>query len=372
MVKRLGLVLPLLFVVGALPIHSSRAKATNCGVWTVASPTTSVSKPYARLFGVAVVSAGDVWVAGTNGGTYTGRPLLEHWNGTAWRTANVSGLRNQPGIFYSVSAVSSRDVWAVGAYQGDLSALAAHWNGTSWKAVAVPKPDPYEGALYKLWASSSKSVWASGSWSEYDGLVMHWNGSKWSLSDEEGSTQGFGDISGSGDHDVWAVGPISAVHWNGKAWARVPTGSLDARVVADIAKTDTWLFGVAGNKLRAEFAHWNGKLISTSAAPDQGKYQPQVLALYAAGNADVWAAGASGPDPFRPPFYSPTKASGRYSSLIEHWNGKAWSVVAGSVQHAGFSAIAGAKPGDVWAVGEVDAKGNPHPLAEHYLACPPA
>ncbi len=101
---------------------------------------------------------------------------------------------------------------------------------------------------------------------------------------------------------VWAVGTSSlgnplAVRWDGRAWTRVPTPGGD-------------------------------RLTSPSGGSLNG-----VAALSA---RDAWAVGA-----------------GMYNkALIEHWDGRAWTLVySPALESIGLDAVAATSPGNAWAVG---------------------
>lgn len=63
-------------------------------------------------------------------------PLILHWNGTAWRRIKVPAPANG-GMLLGVDAVSGHNAWAVGCTRtfGSVKArpLVLHWNGTAWK-----------------------------------------------------------------------------------------------------------------------------------------------------------------------------------------------------------------------------------------------
>src|ERR1700692_3270935 len=97
-----ALALLLIFVVGLTLLGSTSAKTyaasrffgpstklsvkASCGPWSVV-PSANVPSYSNVLYGVAAVSASNVWAVGyyqNNSGT-TGPSLIEHWNGSKWR-----------------------------------------------------------------------------------------------------------------------------------------------------------------------------------------------------------------------------------------------------------------------------------------------
>ena len=80
------------------------------------------------LFGVATVSARDLWAVGS---TDASDPMTVHWNGSAW-TAKALPLGNgqpgdPPGGFNAVAALSAHDVWAAGVNAGEPPGGALEW-----------------------------------------------------------------------------------------------------------------------------------------------------------------------------------------------------------------------------------------------------
>src|SRR5439155_753020 len=138
-----------------------------------------------HIMGVAAISANDVWAVGYYSNGRTEQTLIEHWNGSSW---SVVLSPNPPGTsyaeLYGVAAVSANDVWAVGEYGGGT--LVEHWNGSSWNTM--PSPNPHIGTadhkLKGVAAVSASDVWAVGNYNSgtaYQTLVEHWNGSNWSV-----------------------------------------------------------------------------------------------------------------------------------------------------------------------------------------------
>ncbi|TDD21537.1 hypothetical protein E1287_40510 [Actinomadura sp. KC06] len=136
----------------------------------------------------------DVWVfgysrAGAGVGTW-------HFDGSRWRQADVGDLLLERG-----SAVSARDIWAVGATRstGCGDRTVAHYDGRRWRSVpvgdALPPdiPQPDEGGPYQcvhlrdVLATSRHDVWVTGNLYRSDGteqheerpVLAHWDGRTW-------------------------------------------------------------------------------------------------------------------------------------------------------------------------------------------------
>lgn len=346
-------VLGMLLALGASP-----ATAAGVPVWgTVDSPNQSDLQN--NLAGVKAFSFSDVWVVGEwNPGvppTETGRrTLTEHWDGSTFSIV-PSPNADWPGVDKStlegVSGVSSRDVWAVG-YAQDFGSfksttLTEHWDGTAWRLVPSPNPagDPLPNGLTSVAAVSSTDVWAVGAAGfPQKSLILRWNGSVWTVVPNacqaplqsvtairgttvdlwavgSATTCRFGtlgwsvvpspqpppeeayllqDVSGTSRNDVWAVGfrqipngehPTVAPlveHWDGRQWSlnvNIPAQTLYG--VKAIAPNDAWAVGTDG--ARQIILHWDGS--SWSAVPTPSPGGGRLLEIDASGPADLWAAG---------------------------------------------------------------------------------
>ena len=163
----------------------------------------------------------------------------------------------------------------------------------------------------------------------------------WTVVTPPASTAG-AELTGSyalSDTDAWVVGgpanasaaPV-ALNWNGTAWSSVPTptpsGSTPDWVFKSVAASsasDAWAVGeqVAGTKIHDSlYEHWNGTAWSVVAGHNEG-----IL------NAVL--------------DFSPTNAWAFADFSVLHWNGTAWSVVSGALPALAVSADG---PGDIWGV----------------------
>ena len=90
--------------------------------------------------------------------------------------------------------------------------------------------------------------------------------------------------------------------------------------VAAVSTNDVWAVGYHGdpyyNPIQTLIEHWNGTAWSVVASPNEGTNNNELHGVAAVSPNDVWAVG----------FY--TDSSGAHGqTLVEHWNGSAWSVV---------------------------------------------
>jgi hypothetical protein len=175
------------------------------------------------LYGVAAVSTSNIWAVGEHWGSAGGcvKTLVEHWNGTGWsRVPSPSPGSIFSGLF-GVAALTANNVWAVGWDQSIFSSgaeskqtLVEHWDGTTWTAVPSPNPSPALSKLFGVTAVTAHNAWAVGEYTysatvPAQTLIEHWNGTNWSTVPSPSPGQYANTLSSvaavSAD-DIWAVG----------------------------------------------------------------------------------------------------------------------------------------------------------------------
>jgi hypothetical protein len=303
--------------------------------------------------------------------------------GIAW---NIVSSPN-PGSIYNeldgVAVVSANDVWAVGTYYDGTAfqTLAEHWNGTAWVIVATPNAGSSNSALLSVTAVSANDVWAVG---YYFGnsiidqtLIQHWDGIAWTNAPSPFGGFSYNELDGIvavSANDVWAVGSYydgvgayrtGVAHWNGTAWSIVPSpnaGSVYNELygVAVVSANDVWAVGSYGDSLytfQTLLEHWNGTAWSIVPSPNVGSGPNELKGVAVVSTNDVWAVGN---------YYN----GATYQTLLEHWNGTTWSIVpspnVGS-DHNKLDGIAAVSANDVWAVGYYDSGTIAHDtLVEHW------
>jgi hypothetical protein len=173
---------------------------------------------------------------------------------------------------------------------------------------------------------------------------------------------------------AWAVGfsrvgfpaPFRAMaqRWNGTTWSLVPTAPVpaadDTRLhgLSGTGPADLWAVGADINASGSQVSlieHWNGSAWSRIPSPAGEPAASELVSVSALSPTDAWAVGDA-----RPGF--------SFTTLIEHWDGTAWHVVA----DAGFlatgfnhlSSVAAISANNVWAVGRTGR--HPNPIIEHW------
>ncbi len=270
------------------------------------------------LYGVAAVSANDVWAVGyfETGTGYVGRTLVEHWNGTSWSVVSSPNIGPVNNFLYGVAAVSATDVWAVGYYEtssGPDITIIEHWNGTSWSVVPSVSPGAFANILNGITAVSANDVWAVGTYNNslggpYQTLIEHWDGTSWSVVSSPNVGTNDNDLFGVAAvsaNDVWAVGDYNngypnpsytlVEHWDGTSWSVVSSPNYGNQLyeVAAVSANDVWAVGYNGNSTLID--HWDGTAWSVSSSNNPGCCNNNVLyGIAAAAADDVWAVGNNG------------------------------------------------------------------------------
>ncbi len=211
---------------------------------------------------------------------------------TNWTQVPSVSLGSQDNILAGVSAASASDAWAVGAFVPTagsvLNTLAEHFDGTRWTAFPLPNVGVQENTLMAVSMPTTGKAWAAGYFVngkfQQQTLIEHFDGTVWSVvsSPSPGVRQNilYG-IAAITDTDVWAVG----------------------------AQQD------ANGLWHALTEHWNGTAWSVVNAVDAGSNGNQLYAVKALASNNVYAVGQQAGAGF------PNQA------LVEHWDGKSWSVV---------------------------------------------
>src|ERR1022692_3335642 len=289
--------------------------------------------------------------------------LAEHWDGSSW--SDVSGVQppgQQVSVLYDVSCVTSSDCWGVGGQQtvlqgNDPTVLMDQWNGAGWAVATKP---PIGGMLFSVSCPAASDCWAVGatldpvSGDAIGSLAFHWNGSSWTMAAIPVSGQSADQLSSVNcinAIDCWAVGTASAnpfesdvlpnllykshgaepwmLHWDGSTWSgstqadpQSPTGAALTGVTC-VASTDCWAVGstmnAAGHFSEPLAEQWDGA--TWSVAPTTTANNGALANVTCLSASACWAVGA-----FSVPAGQGQQNGSDPQSLIERWDGSAWSV----------------------------------------------
>ncbi|MGO9874508.1 MAG: hypothetical protein ACLPVY_11970 [Acidimicrobiia bacterium] len=327
--------------------------------------------------------------------------LIEQWDGTTWSllSSPVPHIHLGIAVLQGVSCTSATDCFAVGvAFDTSLAkansavpnSITEHWNGTAWTILARPSAVPtnkaYFGELDNLYSVSctTTSCFAVGD----SALPERWDGSRWSLSPLAATTSNssLDAVTCPSPTSCYAVGTAAPLldesdnplveHWDGTHWsilpAPTPVGinvhaaftSISCPSPADCRAVGSYdfisLFGPNPGTVKALMEHWNGKSWSLTANPTPpGAVLWYLSAVSCVGATDCNAVG----------IYQTIIGQGDSRHLLaEHWNGTRWSVVAiPSLSRAVLSAVSCSSASNCFAVGgQNGAYGTQQPLVEHW------
>jgi hypothetical protein len=289
---------------------------------------------------------------------------------------------NDDNYLDKVAAVSAHDVWAVGNYlnsNGVNRTLIEHWNGSRWKIVASPNVGVKDNFLNAVAAVSANDIWAAGNTgqsvsptSPTKTLIEHWNGTSWQVISSPNPNVSGNHLDGLAvvsSNNIWAVGftfnystmadQTLIERWNGNAWSIIPSPNASANYnflgnVAAVSARNIWAVGTYLNSNKGYsqtlIEHWNGTNWSIVASPNTGDGSNSLCDIATISANNIWTVGSY--------VYSP---KGYSKTLVEHWNGSTWKIVSspsiGPFNNILYS-VAAISASDIWAVGEYNIGGN--------------
>ena len=210
----------------------------------------------------------------------------------------------------------------------------------AWQNVPAPNLSTNDNNLAAVSAASPTDVWAVGNYytqsnpNVFRNLAEHWDGTRWTAiaAPNVGSQENtLFSVSALPNGDAWAVGYYAdqtsrmrtlAEFWNGHSWTVVPT--VNPRRARDeffsvkaVSPDDVWAVGGAESTPNSRFhtliEHFDGHAWSVVPSPDPGPNGNELFGVGASGRS-AWAVGQQQGDGF------PGLA------LVEHWDGSAWRV----------------------------------------------
>lgn len=164
-----------------------------------------------------------------------------------------------------------------------------------------------------------------------------------------------------------ATAPLSS-----SIWSLVPSPNRNPQElnndllqgISAVSPTDIWAVGLfccpgqSGTKNRSLIEHWDGTAWSIVPSPSAEPAGSQLQGISAVSPTDVWAVG-----------YTAPSTNGNLT-LIEHWDGAMWSVVPspnpGPQPNDDLYGVVALSASNVWAVGEYDTGSRFGPLIEHW------
>jgi hypothetical protein len=357
--------------------------------WSIATSPNTSSTQDNNLRGVTCTSATQCWAVGSyfaDNGTIE-RTLIEQWNGSAWSII-ASPNASPRSVLNGVNCTSASNCWAVGYYGTINQTLIEQWNGTAWTRIISRNLNPSginTNYLQGINCTSASQCWAVGAYvstNVYQTLVERWNGTSWSIVASPNISSSHGDnlanVACASASQCFTVGNYldSALNahplveqWDGTTWSIVtpPSNNTQQSVLSGVtcpSASQCWAVGyyTAGSGFSAQYQtfviHWDGTSWSIVASPDTSTTQLNILnAVTCNSTSDCWTVG----------YYQ--NSSFIYQTLIEHWDGSAWSVVSSpnsGTQSNYFNGITCSSASDCWAAGYDGVNGSYQTLTEHW------
>jgi hypothetical protein len=330
--------------------------------WDVVSAPHAPGATDGELNGVACPGADDCWAVGswdgpTLDGFFTGsggggagsvasHTLVEQYAGGGWKVVSSPTPSGSNAVaLIAVACASADDCWAVGSNAGasmGFQALSEQYSGAGWSIVPIPAPaGSDQTGLQAVTCISATDCWAVGYSSQGD-------------QEEPGYTE-----------------DTLVEQYTGSGWKVVsspnPPGSTSSqlRAVTCTSAGDCWSVGSSGmaggnqQPLIEQDAGSGWTIVASPNPPDTT--DPSTLSGVSCSAADdCWAVGEYGP-------------SGVGQSLIEHFTGGGWSLVASPAPVSAsatwserLSAVTCVGAGDCWAAGSLTGTANGSSSGDFY------
>jgi hypothetical protein len=268
-----------------------------------------------------------------------------------------AALPSIPDDYFLVSASTAgpTSAWAVGPSFSSRTPVALRWDGSSWSDVPVTRTPHTASSLIGVAAVADTDVWAPGYIASRVTRAGAIAGSALQVPTSLALLQSY--------RPRFTYGPL-ALHWDGSAWTRSPVplprggshGSLDRASAS--STTDVWSVGTVnlrsrGGRASTLIEHWDGSAWSAVRSPNVGVHDDLLIGVDALSASDAWAVGSRG-------------APHRTHTLIEHWDGTAWSVVPSGIRRVALYDVSASGPTDAWAVGVKISRSAVTPVILHW------
>ena len=261
----------------------------------------------------------------------------------------------------------------------------------------TPNPNARGNTLNAVAATSTSDAWAVGFQNDNNlndsrTLTQHWNGTAWTTVDSPNpgiasnlacanlnSGNVLTAVATVSPNDVWAVGYFfsctsllkpMAMHWNGARWSVVPTPKLNTNdnaafnSVVALAANDIYAVGykpASNGAVLTLIEHWDGVAWSVVSSPNANSTGNVLTSVTANSPTDIWAVG----DQVAPGI--------EVRTLALHFNGSTWSIVptpnpvhGGNLTQNVLTSVVAVSPNDVTAVGFTLANQTELTMVQHW------
>ncbi len=282
--------------------------------------------------------------ADQSGATHT---LVERWNGSAWTVQSSPNVEGTPSNqLTGVSCASASSCFASANYTttgGSTGSYTESWNGTTWSSQSIATPS--EGAsaswLSGVSCTSASACTIAGSYTNLSGtvktLVERWNGSAWTV-------QSSPNVEGTPSNQLTGVSCASASScfasanytttggstgsytesWNGTTWSSqsiaTPSEGASASWLSGVSCTSASACTIAGSytnlsgTVKTLVERWNGSAWTVQSSPNvEGTPSNQLTGVSCASASSCFASA------------NYTTTGGSTGSYTESWNGTTWS-----------------------------------------------
>lgn len=200
--------------------------------------------------------------------------------------------------YYAVHMLSPTNGWAVGGKEG-VRGVILHWNGTDWSIVKETAGYPF----YGLHMNSANYGWAVGN----GGVIYHYDGTTWSLVDSP-TEEVLTDVDFAPDGEGWIVGYNGTLlKYKGGEWilfTDLRTDHFDFRAL-DFASGHGWTVGLQFNTgIGGQILEYDEGLWLAVTPPTDNRLNE----VFVITDNNAWAVGAAD----------------NLGGTIIHWDGKHW------------------------------------------------
>jgi hypothetical protein len=316
--------------------------------WSLQTTANPQPKTESQLNGVSCPSASTCLAAGKD--NYTGKGLVELWNGSEWKVLNSTGRE-----LNAIACASTTSCISVGANSNgepSSSSITELGGGFGWVVGAASKlPTPEGGSSVELKDVSCTATSACTAVGSYNNgtrrvsLAERWNGEKWAIQTTANSETGTVELLGvscDSSSSCTAVGKHEseafAERWNGTSWSisatSKPTGAtwsalekVSCTSASNCMAVGAFKEGSSGEssnkKTLAE--RWNGSSWSVASSPNpSGAKGSSLLGVSCTSTSACTAVGR----------YVSAATGGlevfatEEKTLAESWNGSTWAIQA--------------------------------------------
>ncbi|NUP13729.1 MAG: hypothetical protein HOW73_47440 [Polyangiaceae bacterium] len=193
----------------------------------------------------------DVWMVGENG-------RVTHFDGETFEEHDVPTTAT----LWGAIAFAKDDVWVVGGMVGGPATepddVVLHYDGSAWSLVPLPG-EPLGRALFKVWGTSGDDLFVVGE----GGVMWHKKGAEWLLESDPPIAGGnLTTVHGCSSSDVYAVGGRDLLHYDGSTWTKLEQGlSNDVNGVVCVGDGEAAIVGMGGLKQRMVDGAWDDDFI---------------------------------------------------------------------------------------------------------------